>query len=305
MKLLFVDDEYEHMRNLCLSLDDYFGKEQVYKVKSAEKAMAFLEEYPLLIDLAIIDQKLQGKQTGLELGRDIAEKYPYIPLVMLTGYPDLERCTEAMQIGFSDFLNKSTDIINEAVLKKSLDRITSLSSVTGKIYFKQELKDARLRTKNLIIQLNKALLEQPYKSRRPRKKKTIPTMEEMFVFQERVLELSDKTGDEMDGDTLAIGMLVLETGQTLDTTTLAFIKQNKIEQSVTKFNFKSKQPRSTIQMRLQFFKNEIITDAGRLAHYLLKNNQEKFKLTIRNAGNKGHRQKGIETFVDDLVRNYL
>lgn len=302
MTVLFIDDEYEQMRNFCMSLEEYFGSGQVYKVKSAEKAIELLEDNPFLIDLAIIDHKLQGTQNGLELGRNINNKFPYIPLIMLTGYPDLQRCTEAMQIGFSDFLDKSTDIINEALLEKSLNRITSLSSVKAKIELKQQLQDTRLRIKNLCAQINKARIDIPYKSKRPRREKKIPTMEEMLLFQEKVFEVARDGDIEIDGDTLAIGMLILENKLDLDVPSLQFVKESRIDLSVSKFNIKFKKPRATVQMRLQFFQDDIISDAGILAVQLLKANPNAYKLSIAKAKNKG---RGMETFIDELVSMFL
>lgn len=111
-KAIFVDDElhgnakfYANLLIECfpgnvLSMET--GKDLLEKLKTNAK------EY----DIAFIDYSLSGEiDSGIELGTRISDIAPHIALVMLSAYRTFQKCREAMQVGFIDYLPKDSFIL--------------------------------------------------------------------------------------------------------------------------------------------------------------------------------------------------
>ena len=99
--VLIVDDE-ELIR---WSLSEELGNSG-YTARSAdgvETAMKIVgEESP---DLVLTDLRLQG-ESGLDLLKKIRRTYPAIPVVLMTGFADVDTAVEAMREGAADFISK-------------------------------------------------------------------------------------------------------------------------------------------------------------------------------------------------------
>ena len=77
-----------------------------YKVtiaNRAEQALEFLEHED--IDLVVTDIRLPGID-GVELTKRIAERWSDIPVIVVTGYGDIETAVEVLKLGASDFIVK-------------------------------------------------------------------------------------------------------------------------------------------------------------------------------------------------------
>jgi DNA-binding NtrC family response regulator len=83
-------------------------------VSSAEGALERLEEED--IDLVITDIKLPGMD-GVRLIGDINRKYPGLPVIAITGYPDIQTAVDVLKLGACDFVMKPFDI--DAVLEST------------------------------------------------------------------------------------------------------------------------------------------------------------------------------------------
>lgn len=307
MKLLLIDDEYENLGNTIKSIKHFFGKGNVEAVKSADEALGILENRAAEFDLALVDQKIDGDLLGVKLGEIINTRYPFISLIMFTGYASVSLCTDAMRVGFCDFLDKS-NIINEESMKKSLLRISKLPAVLAKQKSKQELLNANLRIESLTNELNRLLIKISPTIKRSRGEKKVPTMRQMLDYQEAVLSLARTSKIEMDGDTLAIALLLLEQNKPLNEDTLDDIKREKVEVSLEKYGIKNKKPRATIQMRFQCFKDGIVTDACRQICILIDdditNNKNCWPVTLQNAKARKRGQQEMHTFIDETVSYY-
>ena len=87
-----------------------------YKVtiaNRAEQALEFLEHED--IDLVVTDIRLPGID-GVELTKRIAESWSDVPVIVVTGYGDIETAVEVLKLGASDFIVKpfSASAIHEA-----------------------------------------------------------------------------------------------------------------------------------------------------------------------------------------------
>jgi DNA-binding NtrC family response regulator len=62
------------------------------------------------VDLALVDIKL-GVDNGIDLLRKLKQMYPYMPVIMITGFGTVALTKEAFKIGAHDFLEKPLRLI--------------------------------------------------------------------------------------------------------------------------------------------------------------------------------------------------
>ncbi len=100
-KILIVDDEKKIRAILAIHI-----KKRGYDTFEAENgnnALEILEKEQ--IDVILCDVKMP-EMSGDQLLEIVAEKYPLIPVIMLTGYVDIDTAVEVMKKGALDFLTK-------------------------------------------------------------------------------------------------------------------------------------------------------------------------------------------------------
>ncbi len=114
---IFVVDDAEGVRSYLTALLEARG----YAVDSAEDGRRALEllDAGAAPDLVILDVMMPG-QDGLETLREIKERHPALPVVMLSVVGTASSIVEAMQLGAADYLNKPFD---EAELDRVLGRL--------------------------------------------------------------------------------------------------------------------------------------------------------------------------------------
>ncbi len=89
---------------------------RVQQVTSGDAALACLEN--TTYDLLIIDVRMPG-MSGLEATRIVHEKYPALPIVVMTAFGSIETAVEAIHEGAFDFISKP---MNLAELKNIVAR---------------------------------------------------------------------------------------------------------------------------------------------------------------------------------------
>jgi len=109
--LLIIDDDEQFQASLQRALRG------IYRAQSAltpEEALGKLSPPPdvVLLDLRLSEADPDNRE-GLRLLETIHRHYPEIPIVMITGYPDIEIAVEAMRMGAVDFLQKANLKIGE------------------------------------------------------------------------------------------------------------------------------------------------------------------------------------------------
>lgn len=120
-ELLFVDDDSTLRRVLSREIED-LGYE-VHAHESAEEALAALGSMKL--DLALLDLSLPGMD-GLGLMRELSQRLPGVPSIMLTGHGGVKDAVEAMRCGAYDFLEKPVGL---DALEQVLARATQHSQL--------------------------------------------------------------------------------------------------------------------------------------------------------------------------------
>ena len=106
LRVLLVDD-YQHMRRIVASMLSGLGVGQVREVRDGADALKVLKNWAA--DIAIVDF-LMAPMDGLEFTRlvrnDPSSLDPYLPIIMMTGYSERFRVTEARDAGVTEFVAK-------------------------------------------------------------------------------------------------------------------------------------------------------------------------------------------------------
>ena len=100
-KILIVDDEIIILK--CILVDLRRSDYSVDTAENGEQALAMLEKEKY--DLVITDLMMEGIG-GLELLAEIKKKSPDMPVIIMTGYGELDSAIEALRLGAADYLLK-------------------------------------------------------------------------------------------------------------------------------------------------------------------------------------------------------
>ncbi len=120
-RILIADDDEVSCQLFAETLEsDGF---QVDQVTSGDEAIARLRATNH--DLVIIDVRMPGI-SGLEVTRIVHEKYPALPIIVMTAFGSIETAVEAIHEGAFDFISKP---MNLAELKKTVSRALSQRSL--------------------------------------------------------------------------------------------------------------------------------------------------------------------------------
>jgi PAS domain S-box-containing protein len=150
-KILIIDDE-EGIRftfNKFLSARDY----EVSTAKDFDEAIKFISEKDF--DVIFADIILRGK-TGIDILREIKNKKLNCPVIMITGYPNIETASEAIRLGAFDYIPKP---IQKDALFHAVDVALQHSAVINeKEKYRSNLEAIFSSVRDAIISVDKDLL---------------------------------------------------------------------------------------------------------------------------------------------------
>jgi two-component system, NtrC family, response regulator HydG len=100
-RILIIDDD----RDMCLLLKRFLSRHgfEVLESYSGKKALELLETVEP--DLVMCDFRLEDMEGNVLLGK-IKEKYPHVPVIIITGYSDIKIAVEVMKMGAYDYITK-------------------------------------------------------------------------------------------------------------------------------------------------------------------------------------------------------
>ena len=104
-KVLIVDDEPDIRELLEITLGRM--KLDTYSARDVGEALGLLKRETF--DLCLTDMRLPDG-TGLELVQHIQQRYPQVPVAMITAYGNVETAINALKAGAFDFLSKPVDL---------------------------------------------------------------------------------------------------------------------------------------------------------------------------------------------------
>ncbi len=106
MKILFVDDEPDFLEVILKRMRkrgvDATG------VQDGDEAVALLEKDGF--DVVVLDVKLGGGVSGIDILKQIKQRKPLTEVIMLTGHALLEAAKEGIENGAFDFMVKPAGI---------------------------------------------------------------------------------------------------------------------------------------------------------------------------------------------------
>ncbi len=107
-KVLVIDDE-EVIRKTIRQQLDGIGFE-IIEAEDGEKGIELLNtlDNPLTVDVIICDVRMP-KINGIEAIAYFRREYPSMPIIVLTGYPDVKLATDFLKLGVSEYLTKPVD----------------------------------------------------------------------------------------------------------------------------------------------------------------------------------------------------
>lgn len=100
-KILIIDDD----RDMCLLLKRFLTRHgfEVLEAYNGKKALELLEEVEP--SLVMCDFRLEDMEGNVLLGK-IKDKYPHLPVIIITGYSDIKIAVEVMKMGAYDYITK-------------------------------------------------------------------------------------------------------------------------------------------------------------------------------------------------------
>jgi two-component system, NtrC family, response regulator HydG len=100
-KILVIDDD----RDMCLLLKRFLTKHgfEVLEANTAKKATELLDTIEM--DLVLCDFRLDNTD-GKTMLIKIKEKFPQLPVIIITGYSDIKIAVEVMKLGAYDYITK-------------------------------------------------------------------------------------------------------------------------------------------------------------------------------------------------------
>src|SRR5689334_4706926 len=116
--ILIIDDD----RDMCLLLKRFLTRHgyEVLEAYNGKKALEILESTEP--SLVMCDFRLEDMEGNVLLGK-IKEKYPQMPVIIITGYSDIKIAVEVMKLGAYDYITKPL-FPDEIILtiRKALDK---------------------------------------------------------------------------------------------------------------------------------------------------------------------------------------
>jgi DNA-binding NtrC family response regulator len=129
-RVLIVDDEV----SLCGLLEVFFEKKgfqpvSAYNVAEGLKLLNGPEPVMAMVDLSL------GHESGLTMVKALLDRFPRLPVVVMTAYGTVEKAVEAVKLGAFDFISKPFEMV---FLSKVIDKAVSTRALETE---NRELKD--------------------------------------------------------------------------------------------------------------------------------------------------------------------
>ena len=100
--MIYVVDDDESMRRALT----FLLRAEKYEVQSYESGAAFLSENRAVGSACLLSDIRMPDMDGLELQRTVIQRYPALPVIIMTGHGDVPLAVKAMGAGAVDFLEK-------------------------------------------------------------------------------------------------------------------------------------------------------------------------------------------------------
>lgn len=136
--ILIIDDDIAIRSSLAL-----FLKSEGYEIVEAEKqGPAIKAMHTLPVSLVIMDMNFSKASTGkegLDLLKDVKDRWPTVPVILITGWGSIQLAVEGMRLGATDFFTKPWE--NSQLLKSIKTSLQLQKEHYQKIHTRKELDE--------------------------------------------------------------------------------------------------------------------------------------------------------------------
>jgi len=124
-KILVIDDD----RDICLLLNRFLTRRgyEVIEMYTGKKALVWLESHQP--NLVMCDYRL-GDMDAMEMLTSIKNKYPEVPVIIITGYSDMRTAVKVMKMGAYDYITKP--LLPDEIIHTIQQAIDHSESATAK-----------------------------------------------------------------------------------------------------------------------------------------------------------------------------
>lgn len=107
-RVLVVDDEADVRKAVSLALTK--SGYQVVEASDGRKAVEVIssDDNPLMVDVIICDVRMPNVN-GVEAIAYFRRQYPALPIIVLTGFPDVQLATSLLKQGVADYVVKPVE----------------------------------------------------------------------------------------------------------------------------------------------------------------------------------------------------
>lgn len=120
-RVMVVDDEADIRKVIRMHLER--ANYEVVEAQNGEEAIRLMNsgDNPVYVDTILCDIRMP-KVNGVEAIQYFRQEHPFIPIVVLTGFPDLNMATSLLKDGVTDYLVKPVGKDKlVAAIKKAVD----------------------------------------------------------------------------------------------------------------------------------------------------------------------------------------
>lgn len=127
-KVLLVDDDQRLCEVITLLLSETY---QIRRAATGAEAIGILRREP--VAAVLLDYRLPGQLSGLDVLAEIRSMHPRLPVIMMTGYGSELLVATALKLGISDYFAKpvSVDEILHSLRKILSPSLNGVSSIGG------------------------------------------------------------------------------------------------------------------------------------------------------------------------------
>lgn len=145
--VLIVDDNFITKKSIILTIDWLkLGCRVIADADDGATALTLARQYKP--DVIVTDIRMPGMD-GLKLTEKAKELFPWVKVIIMTGYSEFTYAQEALRIGAFDLIVKPID--NDELSKVIKKAVTTLDSESQEQSEKEHLKSAIEKNRNLIL----------------------------------------------------------------------------------------------------------------------------------------------------------
>lgn len=146
--ILLIEDNEDHAELITRALSTGLGKVKIHLVKQVKKALSLLSHQKF--DLILSDYYLPDTVGEAHI-RQLVQKFPEIPVIIITGQGDEKTAARSIKAGADDYIVKTREALQ--ALPKILNRVLTKHQSNlkkKKAEIRKELQEQKIALKNIL-----------------------------------------------------------------------------------------------------------------------------------------------------------